>query len=321
MLVEVNNIKKTYEMTRKNGFFRREKMKLLAINDVSFKIDEGEIFGLLGPNGAGKTTIVKILSTLLLPDEGQIAIGGFDLSEHMKIKKMIGVDFGNPRSLYWRLTAKENLELYGRIYGISRSKLPSRIDELLELVGLEDRANLRVETFSRGMIRRLQIARAIIHEPRLLLLDEPTLGLDVDIAKDIRRFIDKVLVDEKQYSVLLTTHNLSEAQRLCDNILIINKGKEVARGTPKELYDRFGLSERMEVKISPKTESNLKELVGNYPYKRVDGSLVVFLPTSGNQLHSFLSKVIESGHEINSVEKTTLEFEEIFMKIIEEDNK
>jgi ABC-2 type transport system ATP-binding protein len=216
------------------------KPKTLAVNDVSFSIHPGEIFSLLGPNGAGKTTLIKILCGLLLPSGGHVTIFGQDaIAYRKKYTSALGVVLQGNRSMYWRLSARENLAYFGRIWGLlDRRTLQTRSDELLEFFGLTQFQNEPVSDFSRGMQQKLAIALALINNPRLLLLDEPTLGLDVDMTIEIKTLIRR-LTAERQMTVLLTTHQLNIAEELSDRVAIIAGGKLLAIDTIHNLKILF----------------------------------------------------------------------------------
>jgi ABC-2 type transport system ATP-binding protein len=204
------------------------------VRGISFEVGEGELFGLLGPNGAGKTTTIKMLITLLLPTSGEARVLGHDVVEDAReVRRRIGYVFGGDRGLYERLSALDNLRYFAELYGVSGKAQRSRIAEVLELVGLTGREQERVEGYSRGMRQRLHIARGILHDPEVVFLDEPTIGVDPVGARDLRRTIADLITSGK--TVLLTTHYMFEADDLCDRIAVINKGEIVAEGTPRDL--------------------------------------------------------------------------------------
>jgi len=210
----------------------------VAVDHISFQVPEGEIFGFLGPNGAGKTTTVKMLCTLLRPSSGSASVAGFDVvRQHTQVRKSLGIIFQDP-SLDDRLTARENLRFHGMIYKVPRKELPGRITESLRWMELEDRANDLVRNFSGGMKRRLEIARGLLHKPRVLFLDEPTLGLDPQTRNRIWEYLLK-LRDEHKITLFMTTHYMDEAE-YCDRIAIIDHGKIVALDTPENLKAGVG---------------------------------------------------------------------------------
>ena len=209
-----------------------------AVQGVSFSIQEGEIFGLLGPNGAGKTTLLSILSTLLAPDEGAVRIDGHDVvHETRRVKPLIGF-VPQELALYQTLSAWDNLVFFGRIYGMWGTTLTERITTVLALVGLEDRADDAVETFSGGMKRRLNIAAGLIHHPRILFLDEPTVGVDPQSRNFIFEHVERL--NEEGMTIVYTTHYMEEAERLCDRVAIMDEGRVLALDTIQGLIDMLG---------------------------------------------------------------------------------
>ncbi len=217
----------TSNLTKKFG-------DLTAVDQVSISINSGEIFGFLGPNGAGKTTTIRMLTGQLLPTSGEATVAGYDiLSEREQMKPKIGVIF-EYQNLYKRLSARDNLNFMRQLYGVERT----RVDQVLDLVGLKDRANDKLKQYSNGMKQRLLIARGLLHDPEILFMDEPTVGLDPVIALQIRQLIS--LLAEDGRTIFLTTHYMEEADRLCDRVAIINHGKIIAMDTPSKLKEIFG---------------------------------------------------------------------------------
>ena len=209
-----------------------------ALKGVSFDVRPAEIFGLLGPNGSGKTTLFRVLSTLMLPSEGRALIAGFDTAtQPNEVRRHIGVVFQS-QSVDLTLSAGENLWHQGHLYGMSGSSLKQRIAEMLTHVGLNDRANDRVKTFSGGMLRRVELAKGLLHGPTVLLLDEPTTGLDPGARRDVWLYLNHIRESEG-VTVIVTTHLMEEAER-CDRLAILNEGKLVALGTPAELKSQIG---------------------------------------------------------------------------------
>jgi ABC-2 type transport system ATP-binding protein len=247
------NIVETFNLTKKfNG--------LIAVNNVSLKIKEGEIFGLLGPNGAGKTTFISMLCTLLKPTSGTAKVNGFDIvKQQNEVRKSIGIVFQEP-SLDNRLTGRENLEMHAGLYGVPKSERKRRIDEVLKLVGLYERANELVRNYSGGMKRRLEIARGLIHYPKVLFLDEPTLGLDPQTREHIWEYIKK-LAERERITILLTTHYMEEADALCDRVAIMDYGEIKVLDTPENLKSRLeGDVLSLEVNDTKKFLEKIKEI-------------------------------------------------------------
>jgi ABC-2 type transport system ATP-binding protein len=255
--IEAIDLHRTYRTN--TGSIRRRPLDVEAVRGVSFAIEEGELFGLLGPNGAGKTTTIKMLITLLIPTSGTARVLGRDVVRDAQwVRRHIGYVFGGERGLYERLSGLDNLRYFAELYGVEPRLQRRRIDELLELVALKGREGERVEGYSRGMKQRLHVARGLLHDPPVLFLDEPTIGLDPVGARELRAMIASLAEGGK--TVLLTTHYMFEADALCDRIAVIAKGRIVAEGTPGQLkaqvaeghvveVETFGIDERALARI------------------------------------------------------------------------
>jgi ABC-2 type transport system ATP-binding protein len=231
-VVEAHDLHRTYRTS--TGTLRRKWHNVEAVRGVSFEIQEGELFGLLGPNGAGKTTTIKMLITLLIPTKGTARVLGYDVvKDAREVRRRIGYVFGGERGVYERLSGYDNLRYFAELYGVEPKEIHPRIDFLLELVGLKGREQERAEGYSRGMRQRLHIARGLLHDPPVVFLDEPTIGLDPVGARELRATIASLADAGK--TILLTTHYMFEADALCDRIAVINRGEIVAHGTPAEL--------------------------------------------------------------------------------------
>lgn len=294
-------LKKNYISKEKIGFLRSNTKTIEAVKGLNLIIEPGKIVGLLGLNGAGKTTTIKMLSTLLEPDEGSCSIDGLDLMQDaFKIKHIVNMISGGERMVYWRLTARENLEYFGKLYNLSNHDLKRRIDSLIEFVGLSERANETVEKYSKGMKQRLQIARGLINDPKYLFMDEPTLGLDAPIARDLRKFT-KSLAKNEGKGILLTSHYIAEIEELCDYVYIINKGQMVIEGSPKEIASIVAnCTNQYKIKINSFTEK-LKILLetflctvqSDYQLEESDGSYEIEVTTNKDiqsELISLLSQ-------------------------------
>jgi ABC-2 type transport system ATP-binding protein len=245
-VVEAVDLRRTYRTT--TGSVRRRSLEVEAVRGVSFEIREGELFGLLGPNGAGKTTTIKMLITLLLPTGGTARVLGRDVVRDAAwVRGRIGYVFGGDRGLYERLSALDNLRYFAELYGVEPRRQRARIDELLELVGLKGRERERVEGYSRGMRQRLHVARGLLHDPAVVFLDEPTIGVDPVGARELRATISSLTAAGK--TVLLTTHYMFEADALCDRIAVIAQGRIVAQGTPAQLKAGVADASVLEVEL------------------------------------------------------------------------
>ncbi|MCX7732487.1 MAG: ABC transporter ATP-binding protein [candidate division WOR-3 bacterium] len=248
--------------------FRRgrglKKKVVRALDGASLTIPQGELFGLLGPNGAGKTTLVRCIATLLIPDSGTIRLFGHDVfTDSLFCRQRIGLLTSGERTLYWKLSARDNLRFFAALYGLHGRDRDRRIDYLLELLGLREVANERLERYSSGMKQKVSLARALLHDPDILLLDEPTLGLDPQFGRFIRQFIKEELNRKQGKTILLTTHYMDEADELCDRIAFINRGKIVATRTPAEFKREIPHKEILEVRcLGQPDTTGLKHLDG-----------------------------------------------------------
>lgn len=244
---------------------RRINDPIVALNNVNLTIEHGKVFGLLGPNGAGKTTLIKILSTLVLPDSGQVLIEGVDVVKQpskalRKVQAVLSEGFGFER----RLTGRQNLEFYATLYGIPPSTSKKRIGDLLEFCQLTEAADEMFQKYSTGMTRKLLVSRALLTDTSVLLLDEPTSGLDPASAADFKNFLKNVLVKERSKTLIWATHNLFEAQQVCDSIGVLNKGEIIARGTPSEIRSRVSEKVSMTITVIKRTigtDSDWKDAV------------------------------------------------------------
>jgi ABC-2 type transport system ATP-binding protein len=245
-VVEAHDLHRTYRTS--TGTLRRKWKDVEAVRGVSFAIEQGELFGLLGPNGAGKTTTIKMLITLLIPTKGTARVLGYDVvTDAREVRKRIGYVFGGERGVYERLSGYDNLRYFAELYGVPPREIRPRIDALLELVGLKGREQERAEGYSRGMKQRLHIARGLLHDPPVVFLDEPTIGLDPVGARELRATIASLADAGK--TILLTTHYMFEADALCDRIAVINRGQIVAQGTPADLKRGVAQGTVVEVEV------------------------------------------------------------------------
>ncbi len=230
--IEAVDLVRTYKTHL--GVLRRKRMEVTAVRGVSFAVEPGQLFGLLGPNGAGKTTTIKMLITLLIPTSGTARVMGHDVvSQTDEVRRRIGYVFGGDRGLYDRVSGHDNLKYFAELYGVDPAQQERRIGQLVEMVGLTGRIREKVEGYSRGMRQRLHIARGLLHDPQVLFLDEPSIGLDPVGARELRQTVKGLVAAGK--TVLLTTHYMFEADALCDRIAVINDGRIVAEGTGADL--------------------------------------------------------------------------------------
>jgi len=281
----------------------------IALDGVSFDVRAAEIFGLLGPNGSGKTTMFRILSTLMLPMGGRAIVMGHDAAkEPAGLRRQIGVVFQAP-SIDVKLTAAENLTHVGHLYGMSGAPLKARVTETLMRVGLFDRANDKAETFSGGMQRRLELAKGLLHRPSVLLLDEPTTGLDPGARRDLWQYL-QMLRDEEHVTVLVTTHLMEEAER-CDRLAILSHGKLVALGTPQALKQEIGGDVVLLETTNPDALAQRIRQKYSVPALALDGKVRLELENG----HQFVPEVVEAfPGEIDSISVSKPTLEDVFIR-------
>ena len=296
--IEIRNLTKQF-----NGF--------TAVDSISLEIKEGELFGLLGPNGAGKTTTLNMLSTLLKPTSGNATVNGFELKKQDDVRKSIGLVFQDP-SLDDELTGIQNLEMHGRLYHMPAHLRESRIEQVLKLVELEDKAKQKVKTYSGGMKRRLEIARGLMHHPKILFLDEPTLGLDPQTRRNIWEHIEKMNKTEK-LTIILTTHYMEEADYLCDRVAIIDHGKIIASDTPENLKNTLGGDV---LTLETPNPEGLKDLLksecpgGCHVH---DGKLTLAVRDGEKRIPEILRTAARHGVAVNSVNLKKPTLEDVFI--------
>jgi ABC-2 type transport system ATP-binding protein len=243
----------------KNGFLPGRKGRCVeALKGVTFDIPEGDVFGILGPNGAGKTTLMRVLATLIVPASGQVAVGGFDVvREAKRVRELIGLAAGSERSFYYRLTGEQNLRFFAAAQGIPPRTARTRISELLGFFDLVDASDRQYMTYSTGMRRKLLIARALLHDPEIVILDEPTASLDPVSAKKLRSKITEMNQADK--TIILSTHYLGEAEELCPHISLLKEGLIIAQGSPRSIIDSIGERSVLKLVISNFREEVLQE--------------------------------------------------------------
>ena len=264
--IETHNLTKIFKSKSQNsqtGFFhRKQTVTINAIDNLNLEIKKGELFGLLGPNGAGKTTLVKMLCTLLPPDHGTALINGYDIiKEQMNVKRSLGTLFSvGERGFFWRLNGYRNLEFFAAIYNVPRQKRHERIMEVLKLVGLENSAFDLYQKYSGGMKRKLSLARTLLPNPPILLLDEPTTGLDVISSRNIREFVKNTVSKESGKTVLYTTHYVEEAAQICDKIGILRNGQLIACDTPDALRNMIKKEEVVHLILEKATDAQIEKI-------------------------------------------------------------
>ena len=322
-IIFTENLRRTYQTT--TGIIRRKKKEIIALDGVDLCIQSGELFGLLGPNGAGKTTITRILATVLLPTSGTAQVFGLDIVKRVKeIRPRIGLVFGGERGLYWRLSGRDNLQYFADLYKVPPETAKRRIPELLELVGLTDRANERIEGYSRGMKQRLHIARGLIHDPELLFLDEPTIGLDPLAARDLREVIRGLHQAGK--TIFLTSHYMFEIAALCDRVAIMSKGKILVLDTPSALKKVVADLEVVEIECFGIPEALIAKMrahpaVQSVNIERLDQSQLIQIqaPAGAELVKEFLG--ILEGVQVRKVVTRQPTLEDAYVKLVGEESK
>jgi ABC-2 type transport system ATP-binding protein len=279
--------------------------RISALDSVSLSVKKGEVFAILGPNGAGKTTLLKILSTLVLPDSGKAYVEGIDVTRRPRATvKVLQSVFAESQGFERRLTGRENLEFFATLLGIPKKEAKARIDELLAFTGMAERADTMFQRYSTGMARRLLVCRALLSDASVLLFDEPTAALDPIAAADFRRLIRKDLADNEGKTILLATHNLWEAEQICDRIAVLRKGKILAVGTPEEIKARVS------------DHVNLSLVVRNYTPQAGNAVTEALLGVRGVQGVEILEdRVNEGATRLNIEAAKALDYNEVFQRL------
>jgi ABC-2 type transport system ATP-binding protein len=304
---------------RKKG----EPRQLAALVDVDLDVPQGELFGLLGPNGAGKTTLIKILTTLLGPSSGRAWVAGHDVVEHPgQIRPLINMVSGGEYSGYGLLTVRENLWMFSQFYGIPSRVANQRIRELLGVVGLSDRLNTKTSELSTGLRQKMNIVRGFMTEPQVLFLDEPTLGLDVGAARDVRRFIREWMQQRPASTVLLTTHYMVEADELCDRVAIINGGRVLACDSPAALKRQLQREAIFELEVGPLNGVTPEELRAIAGVRRLvqrpaeGGAALEFILEEEAVLPAVVGRLADGGVPLRHLQKREPTLEDVFVKLV-----
>jgi ABC-2 type transport system ATP-binding protein len=305
--VAVEKVTRVFEPRRKRD------ARVVALDRVSLEIPQGEIHGLLGPNGAGKTTLVKILSTVLVPTSGRACVLGHDVvGEARAVRPIIGIVFGGERGLYWRLTGRQNLEYWGALYRLSGAETRRRAQQLLERVGLVDKADERVEQYSRGMKQRLHLARGLVGDAKVLFLDEPTTGMDPLAAREFRNLIGELIGEGR--TILLATHDMVEAENVCDRVTLIDRGTILATESPRSLGRVISRYQRIDVEgAEPEVLSRLRALAGVRSVSETDGSARIEVAEEG-ATGAVLKLLVDAG--VTSVKTSLPSLEEVYVHLI-----
>ena len=305
-------------------FYRLRPEEHLAVDELTFHVAQGELFGLLGENGAGKTTVIRMLATSLLPSSGTATVGGHDVvRESQRVRELVGLANGEERSFYWRLTGRQNLEFFAALYHLAPAFARGRIETLLDVFGIREEADGPFYSYSTGTRHKFSIARGLLTEPQVLFLDEPTRSLDPLAAAEVRRLLVDHVVGELGHTVLLATHSLSEAEAICDRIGIIRAGRLVADGTIAELRQRMTLPTTVDIRITGDANDVVMQLERapgiHAAASTVDGSvsrLTLQIERDPTILNRILRLVVESGATVETFEVREPALQEIYERAL-----
>jgi ABC-2 type transport system ATP-binding protein len=323
MSIQIHNLTRVYATT--TGIFKKSKKEIQALHQISLEVQPGELFGLLGPNGAGKTTLTRILATALLPTAGEAKVLGFDVVKDAKqIRPRIGIVFGGDRGLYWRLSGYDNLDYFATLYNLPTEISKKRIPQMLELVGLADRADERVEGYSRGMKQRLHIARSLLHDPELLFLDEPTIGLDPVAAREQRKVIHNLKHAGK--AIFLTSHYMFEVDELCDRVAILKQGSILVSDTPASLKKLVTDLEVIELEcfgVPPERVAQIRDhhlvISVNVVTDEQSQTLQVQAPAGADLVQDLLA--ILNGIQVRKINSRQPTLEDAYVKLMDGETK
>lgn len=305
------------------GGKRDEPKRRVALAEVELEVPYGEFFGLLGPNGAGKTTLIKILTTLLAPSSGCALVAGHDVATQPElVRPQINMVSGGESSGYGLLTVRENLWMFGQFYGLDNRTTRKRIDGLLEMIGLSERANTKISELSTGLRQKMNIVRGFLSDPRVVFLDEPTLGLDVNAGREVRRFVRNWVAESPTRTMLLTTHYMAEADELCDRVAIINAGRVLACDTPANLKRRLQREVIFHLEVSPMHNGALGALDGLPGVSKVshtlheDRSNLELMLHGDEALGGVIGALTEHGTRIIHLQKREPTLEDVFVDLV-----
>ena len=305
--VEVKGLKKTFV----SGWLRRRRKE--ALKGLDLTVPEGAFWGILGPNGAGKTTLLSILANLLTPEEGEVRILGMDVRTHaMELRKRINLSSGHANFL-WSMTVQENLHYYAMLYGLPRKTRQQRVEGLLRLLEFGDFARVRFDELSTGTKQKLSLAKALLNDPELLLLDEPTVGLDPDVAHRTREII-RSLHRERGTTILMTTHNMKEAENLCQQVAFIKDGMIKACGEPGDLKKKLGLGDTIRIAFHGAPPAQTPENIpGVYGVQIFDSTLQILVDDHRQRLHPVLDFLIRQKMSVTDIRIKESDLEDVFI--------
>jgi len=324
--IRTEDLTRTYRRKRRRGWFGSKSddspPEFTALDRVNLEVRPGELFGLLGPNGAGKTTLIKILTTLLAPTSGRAWVDGLDVAtQPHDLRPRINTVSGGESSGYGILTVRENLWLFSRIYGVPNSLVRQRTDRMLEVVGLADKAGSRVSHLSTGQRQKMNFCRGFITDPKILFLDEPTLGLDVTAARNIRQFIRQWMKEEANRTILLTTHYMAEADELCDRLAIVDRGKILACDTPANLKRQVQEHPMFELSLAPGPNGipDVSDVPGVHHATKAETPTTVELKVSLVEepaIGGVVQKIAGGGARILTLKKVEPTLEDVFIELV-----
>jgi ABC-2 type transport system ATP-binding protein len=320
LAIETKDLGRIYKI---RGNKKEEAKELVALRDVNLEVKRGELFGLLGPNGAGKTTLIKILTTLLSPSSGQAFVSGFDVAKNPElVRPRINMVSGGESSGYGLLTVRENLWMFAQFYGIPSKIANQRINDLLDVVGMKDRINTKSSDLSTGLRQKTNIVRGFLTDPDVLFLDEPTLGLDVEAARDVRRFVEGWVDENPQKTLLLTTHYMVEADELCDRVAIINQGRVLACDTPARLKRNLQSDAIYRIEVSPLNGLGMDTFetlggVNQATHQAFDGhSVLELILAEDDALGAVVNTLTSRDIHILNLEKREPTLEDVFVELV-----
>jgi len=318
--IKTENLGRIYKI---RGGKRTEPKELVALHDVNLQVGQGELFGLLGPNGAGKTTLIKILTTLLAPTSGKAWVAGFDVERQPdQVRPRINMVSGGESSGYGLLTVRENLWMFSQFYGLESRVANQRIKDLLAIVGMSDRLNTKSSDLSTGLRQKMNIVRGFLTDPQVLFLDEPTLGLDVGAARDVRHFVRQWIDMNPARTILLTTHYMVEADELCDRVAIINQGKVLACDSPAVLKHRLQQDAIFRLEVSPLNGLGLGVLESLPGVKKLihhekdGGATLEFILAEEPVLGSVVNALTAKNVQILNLQKREPTLEDVFVDLV-----
>lgn len=312
-VIDIQNVKKSYKKRKSNELIE-------AVKGISLRIKKGEVVGLLGPNGAGKTTTIKMMCGLLLPNEGRVRINGIDMErQRLKALRHISAVLEGNRNLYWRLTVRENMEYFSGNRGMSKKEISKKIDALLERLNLTEKANEMVNSLSRGMQQKLSIAIAILADTEIIFLDEPTLGLDVEISYEIRNLL-KEIATEYNKTILLSSHDMPVVQEICERVIIINEGRIVTDDSVSNLLSLFDTKAYSFTTSSALLKEDVEALEEQFivqtEINESGQSVITVTIQHSEDFYNIIDKFKEKNIAIEKIDRAIIDFEEVFMKIV-----